>query len=130
MSKTFISLLITCIVSTLIGLLTSKFIIGFALAFLLQFIIFYIGNTVYNNYVISKIEEIKLQQIKETQKRHTTLACPCSESNRQTVNITMESDVIYKCDKCEKNIKAVHDIKNFITTQPIYFHDRSTKDND
>jgi hypothetical protein len=129
MKNILISFILTCLVSTLVGVLSTNFIAGFALSFFLQFTIFYIGNTLYNNYIITKIEEIKLDQIKELQKQHVTIACPCSEGNKQIVDIKIDSDIIYKCDRCDKNIKATHEVKNFITTQPIYFHDRTPKDN-
>lgn len=129
MNKVFISLLITTLISILVGILSSNFWAGFALAFLLQFVVFYIGNTFYNNYIITKIEEIKLDQIKESQKQQTIITCPCSEGNKQQVDLKIDSEIIYKCDRCEKNIKAIHDVKSFITTQPIYFHDRSPKNN-
>ena len=129
MKNILISFVLTCLVSTLVGVLANNFIAGFALAFFIQVIIFYIGNTIYNNYIITKIEEIKLDQLKELQKQHATVTCPCSEGNKQVVDIQIDSDVIYKCNKCDKNIKAVHEVKTFITTQPIYFHDRAPKDN-
>jgi hypothetical protein len=129
MKNILVSLVLTLLVSALIGVLSSNFLAGFALAFILQVIIFYIGNTMYNNYIITKIEEIKLRQLQEHQKQTTTLTCPCSEGNKQNIEIRINEDVIYKCDKCDKNIKAVHDIKNFTTTQPIYFHDKFKSNN-
>lgn len=129
MKNVLVSLTLTVLVSSLIGMLSNSFIVGFALAFILQIVIFYIGNTLYNNYIITKIEEIKLKQLQEIKNQQTVLTCPCSEGNKQTVDISIKEDVIYKCDKCDKNIKATHEVKNFITTQPIYFHDRTPKNN-
>lgn len=129
MKNILVSLVLTLLVSALIGVLSSNFLAGFALAFILQIVIFYIGNTMYNNYIITKIEEIKLKQLQELQTQNTTLTCPCSEGNKQNIQIGINEEIIYKCDKCDKNIKAVHDVKNFITTQPIYFHDRSKPNN-
>ena len=129
MKNILVSLVLTLLVSTLVGVLSTKFIAGFALAFILQVVIFYIGNTIYNNYIITKVEEIRLDQIKESQKQQITLTCPCSQANKQNIQIRANEDLIYKCDKCDKNIKAIHEVKNFITTQPIYFHNGTPKDN-
>ena len=130
MKKILFSLTVTSTVSALFALLFAKFIIGFAIIFVSQIILFYIGNTIYSNYVITRIEEIKLQQLKEVQKQQTILSCPCANENKQAVDMNIGEEVTYKCNKCDKNIKAILEVKNYITTQPIYFDDRSPKNND
>ena len=130
MKKVIYSLTITSAVSVLFGLLFSNFIIGFVAVFILQIAVFYVGNTIYSNYIITRLEEIKLQQLKETQKQQTIISCPCSVGNKQPVDVNIGDDITYTCNKCEKNIKATLELKTYITTQPIYFNDRPPKDNE
>ena len=32
-----------------------------------------------------------------------------------------DKDVIYQCGKCDKNVKAMLNVKPVLTTEPIYF---------
>ena len=49
--------------------------------------------------------------------------CPCDEKVRQDIEMRFDMDVIYQCNKCNKNIKVVSDIKTLLTTEPIYSND-------
>lgn len=120
--KIFASLLITCVVSTLAALIfKDHFWYVFILVTLLQVIISYTFNQVYTNNLITKIERIKIEQIKESSRNLVVVGCPCDETNEQTVDFRFDTKNVYECKKCGKTFTAVADIKTLLTTDPIYF---------
>jgi membrane protein implicated in regulation of membrane protease activity len=125
LQRIFISLGITSLVSVLVGLLVSKFWLGFALSFILQVVFFYLFNSVYENRLIERAQILKLEEVKELSKNKVILECPCAEKNKQEINMRFDENVVYECSKCKKNIKADAIVKNVLTTQPIYFNDRT-----
>jgi len=69
MLQIFKSLLITSLVSTLVGLVyIDKFFILFSLAFVLQVLFFYFFNSVYQNKLFAKAQELKLEEFKQLKK--------------------------------------------------------------
>lgn len=124
--KILLSLGITALVSILFGFLfLPNFWIAFTLAFILQLLFFYFFNSIYENRLIAKAQQLKLEEFKELNKHIVTLECPCDEKTRQDVTMRFDKDVIYECSKCKKNIKASTNIRAVQTTEPIYFNDRS-----
>jgi hypothetical protein len=124
--KLLLSLGITSLVSLLAGLIfISNFWLVFFFVFILQILFFYFFNSIYENKLILKARELKLQELREVNKNTVVLPCPCFEKNKQSVELNFDKDLIYKCSKCEKNIKAFTDIKTILTTEPIYFDDRN-----
>jgi len=122
--KILVSLSITVAVSLLFAIIFSSHAISvFLLILTLQFVSFYIGNTIYNNRLVEKAELIRLDQLKEASKQIVTIECPCGDKTLQDVVIRFDQDNIYKCNKCNKNIKANIDIKPAVTTEPIYFNE-------
>lgn len=120
--KILISLSITSLISTIAGLIfVSKFWLIFTLVFILQVLFFYFYNNYYENKLIEKAQQLRLEEFKELNKQVVVIACPCSEKNKQEVVMRFDQDVIYKCGKCQKNIKAVIDVKPLLVTEPIYF---------
>jgi len=74
--------------------------------------------------------ELKNKELEQTSKQQATIFCPCNEKNPQTVDMSFNNEgVLYKCDRCEKTVKAEIAIKTVLTTQPIYFNDRPRTDN-
>lgn len=127
-NRIVISLILTFLVSTLIGLIfLNKFWIVFTLAAIIQFLFFYILNTVYENKLIEKAQKIKLDEFKELTKHYVLVNCPCAERVKQDVEIRFDKDIIYKCNKCEKNIRALPDVKTVLQTDPIYFNNDRTR---
>lgn len=123
-SKVLISLLITSLVSTLAGLIIpANFWVVFAFAFVIQILFFYFFNSIYENKLIEKAQILKLAELKETSKQIVMVQCPCDEKVRQDIEMRFDMDVIYQCNKCNKNIKVVSDIKTLLTTEPIYSND-------
>lgn len=126
MGKILLSLGITTLVSILFGLLfVSNFWIIFTLAFILQLLFFYFFNSIYENKLIEKAQQLKLEEFKELNKHIVTLECPCDEKTRQDVSMRFDRDLIYECGKCKKSIKANINVRTVQTTEPIYFNDRS-----
>jgi hypothetical protein len=126
MLKTILlSILITTLVSSLLGLLyIPKFWIIFSLAFIAQILFFYFFNTWYENNLIEKAEKIKLEQFKEATKNIVAVQCPCDQKNKQEIEIRFDTDTIYLCNKCNKDVKAVLDVSTVLITTPIYADDR------
>ena len=121
---------VTCVISTLFGLLfTSKFLIAFSLAFIIQLAFFYFFNTVYTNKVLLRAMELKNNELKTLSKSQATVICPCNERSAQSVDLSVSEDTIYKCEKCDKNVKAEINVKTVLTTDPIYFNDRPRTEN-
>jgi hypothetical protein len=124
LTKFLVSLGLTILVSVLAGLLViSKFWIVFSLTFIVQVLFFYFFNSIYENKLIEKAQLLKIQELKEATKNVATLACPCDEKVKQNVDVRLDTDVVYQCAKCKKNIKAVVNVKTIQTTDPIYFND-------
>jgi|TARA_R100000482_G_scaffold124935_1_gene80104 DNA-directed RNA polymerase subunit RPC12/RpoP len=116
------SILITLVVSTIFGFIIEPFWKTFIIVTLLQFIVFYFFNTLYQGYVLKKAMQLNITLEKEKQKNSIMLACP-SCNYRQFVEMNLLESVIYKCDQCNTEIKAEPNVKNYITTNPIYFKD-------
>ena len=83
---------------------------------------FYFINTAIENSLIEKAEKIKIQQFVEANKQVAIIECPCGVKNKQEVVMRFDQEVTYVCGKCEKNIKAMIDVKPIIVTEPIYFN--------
>lgn len=125
LGKILISLSLTSLVSGLVGFLfVDKYWIAFSLAFIVQILFFYFFNSIYENKLIEKVQKLRLEEIKEQNKQIANLQCPCDEKTRQDVVLRFDEDVIYKCNKCGKNLKAIVNVKTIQTTDPIYFDDR------
>ena len=124
LGKIIISILITTLVSILAGLIVpGNFWTVFVFAFVLQVLFFYFFNSIYENRLIEKAQQIRLEELKEINKQIVTVQCPCDEKVRQDIQMRFDRDVIYECNKCKKNIKAISDVKTLLTTEPIYFND-------
>lgn len=122
LSRVTISLAITSLVSVLAGLLfAGHFWNVFFLVFILQVLFFYFFNSVYENKLIEKAQQLKLEEFKEQNKQVITVECPCDQKTRQDVSMRFDREVIYQCGKCQKNIKALANVKTVQTTEPIYF---------
>ena len=126
LNRVLISLGITSLVSVLFGLIfATHFWYVFALAFILQVLFFYFLNTAYENSLIEKAQLLRIQQIREENKQIATIQCPCGQKNMQEVEMRFDQDVVYSCNTCGKNVKAVVDVKTVLITEPIYFNDRA-----
>ena len=105
MRKVLTSLTLTLLVSALFGIIFKDLIVFF-LATILQILFFYFFNTVYENYLTKKVIEanslVEIEKLKNTVK----VLCPCGENNPQDVLLSFNEDTIYKCSKCNKDVRA------------------------
>ncbi len=124
--RILISLAITCAMSALLAsIFTGHFISVFGLSFIAQVVFFYIINSRYENNLILKAQELKVSEMQAANKQIAVIECPCNEKIKQEVDMRFDKDVIYQCSKCKKNIRADISVKALLTTEPIYFNDRS-----
>lgn len=120
--RLFVSLGLTSLISGIFALIfISHWVLVFILAFIIQLVAFYFINTTIENILIEKAEKIKLEQFIEANKQVIIIECPCGEKNKQEVVMRFDKDVIYQCGKCDKNVKAMLNVKPVLTTEPIYF---------
>lgn len=114
------SILLTISVSTIFAFFIDPFWKTFTITTVIQFVVFYFFNTAYQGYIIQKAIKLNTQFEKEKAVNLVTLACPSCNHN-QTIEMNLTSFKIYKCEKCDVEIKAEPNVKNYITTDPIYF---------
>ena len=70
LGKIIISILITTLVSILAGLIVpGNFWTVFVFAFVLQVLFFYFFNSIYENRLIEKAQQIRLEELKEINKQ-------------------------------------------------------------
>ena len=121
MTRILKSLGLTFLVSTIFALvLRDNFWSVFTITTLIQIILFYFFNTIYEGYIIQKAIKLNTELETEKSKNLITLACP-SCNHKQTLEMNLTNFIIYKCDKCSVEIKAEPNVRNYITTDPIYF---------
>lgn len=118
MRKVLTSLTLTLLVSALFGIIFKDLIVFF-LATILQILFFYFFNTVYENYLTKKVIEanslVEIEKLKNTVK----VLCPCGENNPQDVLLSFNEDTIYKCSKCNKDVRATTNVGTSLITTPI-----------
>tara|TARA_R110002153_G_scaffold53177_2_gene148517 strand:- start:56505 stop:56876 length:372 start_codon:yes stop_codon:yes gene_type:complete len=120
MRKYVISILLTGCISALFGLIfIDNFKVVFAIATLFQFIGFYIFNNIYENLLQRKAIELSIEFEKERSKGMVTVSCPTC-GNIQQIQMAINTDKLYECSKCKKEIKASNATNTLLTTNPIY----------
>lgn len=124
-SKTFISLFVTTIVSVLFALIFQQvFWYVFILAFIIQIAGFLVYNQIYSNKLILKLEAIKIDQYKESNRNFVDIVCPCSAQTPQRVDFRFDQKIVFECSDCKKTYTIMADLKPVLTTDPVYFDDR------
>ncbi len=118
MKKVLVSLTLTLLVSGLFGIIFNNWLV-FILATILQILFFYFFNTVYENYLTKKVIEanslVEIEKLKNTVK----VLCPCGENQPQDVLLTLNEDTVYKCMKCNKDVRATTNVGTSLLTTPI-----------
>jgi hypothetical protein len=118
MKKVLVSLTLTLLVSGLFGIIFNNWLV-FILATILQILFFYFFNTVYENYLTKKVIEanslVEIEKLKNTVK----VLCPCGENQPQDVLLTLNEDTVYKCIKCNKDVRATTNVGTSLLTTPI-----------
>ena len=118
MKKVLTSLTLTLLVSGLFGIIFNDWLV-FILATILQILFFYFFNTVYENYLTKKVIEASALVEKEKLKNTVKVACPCGENNQQEVLLSFNEDTIFKCSKCNKDIRASTNVGTTLVTTPL-----------
>jgi hypothetical protein len=118
MKKIITSLTLTLLVSGIFGILFEDWLV-FGLATILQILFFYFFNTVYENYLTKKVIEANALVEKEKFKNIVKVACPCGENNQQEVLLSFNEDTIFKCSKCDKDIRASTNVGTTLVTTPL-----------
>ena len=118
MKKVLTSLTLTFLVSGLFGILFRDWLV-FGLVTILQILFFYFFNTVYENYLTKKVVEanavVEVEKLKNTVK----VLCPCGENHPQDVLLSFNEDTVYKCIKCNKDVRATTNVGTSLITTPI-----------
>ena len=118
MKKVFLSLTLTLLVSGLFGIIFKDWFV-FGLATILQILFFYFFNTVYENYLTKKVVEanavVEIEKLKNTVK----VLCPCVENHPQDVLLSFNEDTVFKCTKCNKDVRATTNVGTSLLTSPI-----------
>lgn len=110
------SILLTCVVSTIIATLyMAYFWQVFAITTAAQIIIFYIVNTI-RDVSLQKIENAR---IAEFSKQGLMLKCPCYKQNSEFIPITLNEENMYNCGECNKPIKVDIEATTLLATIPV-----------
>ena len=119
MKKILTSIGLTLLVGSLFGLFFKSLIV-FAIAVILQFLFFYFFNTVYENFLVQKVITANIDLEKTKLKNTVEVLCPCAENNPQKVLLSFNEDTIFKCTKCNKDVRVTTNIGTSLVTSPIY----------
>ena len=119
MKKILTSICLTLLVGSLFGLFFKSLII-FAIAVILQFLFFYFFNTVYENFLVQKVVTANIELENSKLKNTVKVLCPCAENHPQEVLLSFNEDTIFKCSKCNKDVRATTNIGTSLVTSPIY----------
>ena len=57
----------------------------------------------------------EIEKLKNTVK----VLCPCGENQPQDVLLTLNEDTVYKCIKCNKDVRATTNVGTSLLTTPI-----------
>ena len=118
------SILILTLVSTFVSgcfyFLNFSFWPVFGLSFIFQIFIFNLFNNWKKQQAEIEFESILNERIKEFSKQGIECVCPDENCNETTfVPITLNSDNLYDCPKCKKEIKVLIGVKTFLKTTPV-----------
>ena len=121
--KVFFSLGLTFGISTLVALFFKNEL--FWLIWITVTILQFIGFSIYNNFVTNKmvkgLEQIKVEQIKESSRNLVQVTCPCDEQLKQTIDFRFDQKNVFNCEKCGKPVSCDINVTTVMVTEPIYF---------
>lgn len=121
--KTIVQLLTLLSVSLLTGFLTKElglsFWLGCGIGLSLQFFIYYIYSNVFTVYFLLKNKKLENERIKEFSYQGAEVVCPCHKKVKAFVPIRFNTDNLYTCQECKKDVAIYIDISTVVTTQPM-----------
>jgi len=121
--KPFIQALILLSVSALFGFLLKEvgfsFWVGFFSGLGLQFLTFGIYSNLLTVYVNLKNKKLENERIKEFSYQGVDVVCPCFKKIKSFVPVRLNTDNLYTCQECKKDVAVYIDVSTAITTQPI-----------
>ncbi|NBP16695.1 hypothetical protein EBU95_20285 [bacterium] len=116
-------------VSCLIGYGVSN-IFGFWHATTLAFVIQFIGFFIYNGHIVNKrkieTEYLINERLTVLSKNFVNFLCPCGNKVFEEV-IYLNTENIFKCDKCDNDIEVGITISPIIKTQPLNIEETYSK---
>lgn len=119
MIRFIVSLLTLCLVSSAVALPLSKDWLNFLSYFFCFSVIQVIIYNLYLKYIQINIEKIKNERIKEYSKQGLEIKCPCHKSKQMFVPVELNTDNIFKCGECDKNITVEITAKAFLQTEMV-----------
>jgi hypothetical protein len=115
------SILITLGISTCFAFLfQEQFIPVFIVATILQFLIWSGIRTLYINRLKKQAAEIQADIESSKIKSLKPLSCPCGQNHVQNVEVSLNEDVEYECERCERKVQSMLSINTALKTTPIY----------
>ena len=97
----------------------NKFLMYFFITAAGQVLIQYTINQILNAKYGVQLKQIEAIMTQEQNRYSRELLCPCPIKNIQNVNIELNKESIYNCDKCNKQITALVDINTALVTKPV-----------
>lgn len=95
------------------------FLPTFFVALLVQY---FIGDSVYRIFTakeLAKAREAEAKIAENYNKQFAMVECPCDEKSNQLVMLNLNDENLYKCTKCNKELKCMVGWKSFQTTTPL-----------
>ena len=124
MKRILLSLAVLIIVSTTVGFIFwNKTVEGFVKFFLLatvaQLIIQFVVNQFLNAKYGVQISQLAAAAAAEAERTVKEIACPCYIRNVQSVNVDLQRENKYTCERCAKEISLVVELTPALTTKPV-----------
>lgn len=90
-----------------------------SLSVVVQFLCHYIYQSFLLAYISANNQKIEADLIKELSYQTVDIDCPCSQKNKQSVNLRLNDDTLYQCNQCQKLLNVNLDITSTLATVPI-----------
>ena len=124
MKRIFAALTILATISSIFAIIfCDKTLWGFSKMFLIatvaQFIIQYIANQYLNAKYGVQVTQLEATMAKELNRNVTGVACPCYIRNVQDVDLNINGENRYICNKCNKEISVNVALTTAISTTPV-----------
>jgi hypothetical protein len=112
-------------ITTSLGIATALYLFGkpFLPSLLLVLIAqYFIGDIIFRVMAakdIAKAREVELEITDKMTKQYATVDCPCDQKSSQLVMLNINEENLYKCNKCDKELKCMVGWKSVQTTTPL-----------